>query len=129
MEHHDNHFEQPEVLADLRSGDPAREAQALRALIEHLVAQTSRDLATRRNGVHLQAESVVQRVVMRELYERSDPTDAPGPSADAAPPSTPAKPYGKFENDAHLFGRLRLGIVNRIREILRSPKSKAKQFS
>ena len=66
---------------------------------------------------------------MRELYERSDPTDAPGPSADAAPPSTPAKPYGKFENDAHLFGRLRLGIVNRIREILRSPKSKAKQFS
>ena len=128
MEHH-SHFEQPEVLAELRSGDPAREAQALRSLIEHLVAQTSRDLATKRNGVHLQAESVVQRVVMRELYERADPTSASDPRADGAPAPQPGKPYGKFENDAHLFGRLRLGIVNRIREILRSPKSKAKQFS
>lgn len=106
----DKNFEQPEVLEELRSGDPAREGQALRVLIEHLVAQTSRDLATRRNGVHLQPESVVQRVVMHELYEADTP-------------------YQKFENDSHLFGRLRLGILNRIREVLRSPRSRAKQFS
>lgn len=125
----DTHFDQPEVLAELRSGDPAREAQALRALIEHLVAQTSRDLATKRNGVHLQAESVVQRVVMRELYERAESTGAAEPAADGNAPSRSKRSYGQFENDAHLFGRLRLGILNRIREILRSPKSKAKQFS
>jgi DNA-directed RNA polymerase specialized sigma24 family protein len=106
----DKNFDQPEVLEDLRSGDPAREGQALRALIEHLVAQTSRDLATRRNGVHLQPDSLVQRVVMRELYETG-------------------APYQKFENDSHLFGRLRLGILNRIREVLRSPRARARQFS
>lgn len=99
MQPHD----QPKILEDLQSCDPARESAALRTLMHVLLEHAERELGARRRFVNAQAESVVQHAVVRELAEGS-----------AA--------YRKFANDEQLYGRMHLAVSHRIHELLRSRK-------
>lgn len=101
--------DQPQILADLQSRDPARESVALRALMNALLEHAARELGARRNFVNAQAESVVAHAVARELAEGS-----------AA--------YQKFANDEQLYGRLHLAVTHRIKELLRSRKENARHL-
>ncbi|MFN9077714.1 MAG: ECF-type sigma factor, partial [bacterium] len=103
------HDDQPHILADLQSRDPARESVALRALMNALLEHAARELGARRNFVNAQAESVVAHAVARELAEGS-----------AA--------YQKFANDEQLYGRLHLAVTHRIKELLRSRKENARHL-
>jgi DNA-directed RNA polymerase specialized sigma24 family protein len=98
--------DQPHILADLQSRDPARESTALRTLINVLLGHAARELGARRSFVNAQAESVVAHAVARELAEG-------------------AAAYQKFANDEQLYGRLHLAVTHRIKELLRSRKENA----
>jgi len=104
--HHDN---QPRILEDLQSGDPARESHALRTLMNALLEHAARELGARRQFVNAQAESVVQQAMANAFAERS-----------AA--------YRRFANDEHLYGRLSMDVTARIRERLRGPKNNARHL-
>ncbi|MFM7135266.1 MAG: hypothetical protein ACKO0W_13240 [Planctomycetota bacterium] len=95
--------DQPKILLDLRSRDPARESRALRTLMGALLEHAARQLGARRQFVNAQADSVVQHAVAKELAE--------GTAA-----------YHRFANDEQLYGRMFLAVTHRIKELLRSRK-------
>lgn len=97
--------EQPRILEELRSGDPARESAALRTLMNLLLSHAAGELGARRRFVNAQDESVIASAVAREL----------GAGREA---------YAKFENDAHLYGRLHLAVTHAIRSRLRRKGAK-----
>jgi len=101
------HREQPQILADLQSRDPARESTALRTLMHVLLENAERELGARRRFVNAQADSVVQHAIVREL--------ADGTAA-----------YQRFANDEQLYGRMHLAVSHRIHELLRSRKETAR---
>lgn len=101
--------DQPQILAELQSGDPARESAALRTLMNLLLEHAARELGARRQFVNAQADSVVQHAVVKELADGS-----------AA--------YRNFVNDEHLYGRMYLAVNNRIKELLRSRKESARHL-
>ncbi len=95
--------DQPRILADLQSKDPARESTALRTLMSILLEHAARELGARRQFVNAQADSVVQHAVAKELAEG-------------------AIAYRRFANDEQLYGRMCLAVTHRIKELLRSRK-------
>lgn len=97
--------EQPPILAELQSGDPARESAALRTLMNLLLSHAASELGARRQFVNAQAESVVASAVAHEL--------GAGQGA-----------YLRFENDAHLYGRLHLAVSHAIKSRLRRKGAK-----
>lgn len=102
-----NEHEQQLLLEDLRSNDPVRVKSALDRLTHDLTSHARASLGHRRNEVNNQAASIVQSVIARELGGGMD----------------------GFENDAHLRGRLHLGVENKIKDRLKTPKAKTGQVS
>jgi RNA polymerase sigma factor (sigma-70 family) len=104
-----HHDDQPRILEDLRSGDPARESHALRTLMNAMLEHAARELGARRQFVNAQAESVVQHAFAQEFAAGSEA-------------------YRRFADDQHLYGRLTTAVTNRIRERLRGRKNNARHL-
>jgi DNA-directed RNA polymerase specialized sigma24 family protein len=95
------------LLSDLKSSDPDRVRSAVEELTDVLTAHARMLLGPRKKHANCQAESVVQSVLVREL----------GGGAHA------------FQNEAHLNGRLRLAVENKIKDRRKGPKGATGQAS
>jgi DNA-directed RNA polymerase specialized sigma24 family protein len=78
-------------LEDLKSDDPVKQRAAIEALREELIEHAKRRLGRVQHHVDRQPESVVQSVLVGELPH-----------------------HDRYENDAHMRGRLRRAVMSKI---------------
>ena len=102
-----NQGEQQLLLDDIRSNDPLRVKAALERLSDDLLAHARAKLGRRQREVNIEAASIVQSVLVRELGDGAD----------------------RFESEAHLRGRLHLAVEHKIISRLRTPKARTGQVS